>query len=135
MKAVISLLGKSRFLFWAFTLILLSSSCSQERDYLYFCFSSVGGPIEYNADIDGSSISIECDGVFSRKAEFYEDCADESESQWFAELDWIRVYYTPSRQHLQFYVDRNPTGKKRMAYITANQKNKKIKIAEIKQEK
>lgn len=102
--------------------ILSLVACSKDYDFL---FSNVGGPKTYSMDIDGASIVITIDGTNSQSPIFSEDYANPDDSQWFVEMDWIRVFYHPSRNLLSVHVDDNTTGKRREAVITALDKSGK----------
>ena len=98
--------------------VLLWPSCEKDKITTYrFTFSKEGGPLLYTLDIDGSSISLNADGVQAKPAVFVEDYADRDNCQWFTESDWIRVYYTPFKFQLFVSVDSNELSKEREATI------------------
>ena len=119
------------------TLSLLFVFCTKsEIDCFKYRFASAGGVKEYTAMIDGSSFSLSSRGVEAKKPDFYEDITNDANSQWFTELDWIRVYYTPSKESILISVDSNPSGLDRNAVITGFdlQGRKKI-VIDVRQEK
>ena len=113
------------------TLSLLSVFCTKnEIDHFNYRFANAGGIKEYTSMIDGSSFSLSSSGLEAKKPDFYEDISNDANSQWFTELDWIRVYYTPSKQSILISVDANHSCLNRSAVITGfdSQGRKKIVI-------
>ena len=113
------------------TLSLLFSFCAKnEIDHFKYRFANAGGIKEYTLMIEGSSFALSSCGIEAKKPDFYEDITNSANSQWFTELDWIRVYYTPSRQSILISVDANYSGQKRNAVITGfdSEGRKKIVI-------
>ena len=116
-------------------LTVLFGACSK-GDYAdaYFNFTADGGPKLYDLEIDGETLLIQSDGESSEPAYFLEDNANPEYGQWFTELEWIRVFYTPATQVLFINVDYNESGKSRSASVTASHDGKRtvIKIAQDK---
>ena len=105
--------------------IILALSCTKDdkKDDLVFRydFSKEGGVQLYNSDVEGETISINIDGVFSPPSEFYFDYSDPNESQWCVELDWVKVYFTPYKKEWCVIVaEINNTGHKRTSTITGH---------------
>lgn len=100
-------------------LVLFAGSCKQDitNRYSYY-FSSEGGPLLYELSIDGESIKLSSSGIEADKTIFIEDSINPDSSQWFTELEWIRVYYTPHTQSLFISVDKNTDGQDRIAVIS-----------------
>ena len=123
-----------RWLFFCFAAIaVFVGSCTKEGiDRYSYTFTAEGGPLLYELDIDGATISLESSGVEADKPMFVEDYANPVESQWFTELEWVRVYYTPSTETLHISVDRNLSGRSRNAFIKCSNKDTSVRI-DIKQ--
>ena len=68
--------------------------------------------------IEGESIKLSSSGIEADKTIFIEDSINPDSSQWFTELEWIRVYYTPHTQTLFISVDKNTAGQDRIAVIS-----------------
>lgn len=100
-------------------LVLFAGSCKQDRTNRYsYYFSSEGGPLLYELSIEGESIKLCSSGIEADKPLFIEDSVNPETSQWFTELEWIRVYYTPHTQTLFISVDKNTGGQDRIAVIS-----------------
>lgn len=105
--------------FTIFLFILLVGSCRQDNGNRYsYNISSEGGPLLYELSIEGESIKLSSSGIEADKAIFIEDSINPDSSQWFTELEWIRVYYTPHTQTLFISVDKNTAGQDRIAVIS-----------------
>ena len=119
-------------LFFAAIAVFVSSCTKDGIDRYSYSFTQEGGPLSYELDIDGATISLESSGVEADKPVFIDDYANPDDSQWFAELDWIRVYYTPFTETLYISVDRNLSGRSRNAFIKCSNKDTSVRI-DIKQ--
>lgn len=110
--------------------MLVFASCSKDNADSFFRFNKEGGGKEFAEEFDGETISIQSNGDASKKAIFVEDNANPDDSQWFAELDWCRVYYTPAKRIVFVSVDENTSGVDRTATIRGsyNGSNKTIKV-------
>ena len=105
--------------FTIFLFILLAGSCRQDNGNRYsYNISSEGGPLLYELSIEGESIQLSSSGIDADKTIFIEDSINPDSSQWFTELEWIRVYYTPHTQTLFISVDKNTAGQDRIAVIS-----------------
>ena len=102
--------------------LLLAPSCKKDGPNTYrFCFSEGGGPLlYYDVDIYGATLSLRSGEEYAKPAIFSEDYATPNNSEWYTELDWIHVDYTPYTKELYIGVNENKSGKKRKATITAN---------------
>lgn len=110
--------------------MLVFASCSKDNGDSFFRFNKEGGGKEFAIEFNGETISIQSNGDASKKAIFVEDNANPDDSQWFAELDWCRVYYTPAKRIVFVSVDENTSGVDRTATIRGsyNGSNKIIKV-------
>ena len=110
--------------------MLVLASCSKENGDNFFRFNNEGGGKEFAIEFDGETISIQSKGDASQKAYFVDDNADPDDSQWFAELDWCRVYYTPAKRVVFVSADENTSGVDRTATIRGSKSglNKTIQI-------
>ena len=106
------------------------ASCSKENGDSFFRFNKEGGGKEFAIEFDEGTISIQSKGDAPQKAYFIEDNANPDNSQWFAELNWCRVYYTPAKRVVYVSVDENTSGVDRNATIMGsfNGNNRTIKI-------
>ena len=93
------------------------ASCSKENGDSFFRFNKEGGEKEFAIEFDEGTISIQSKGDAPQKAYFIEDNANPDNSQWFAELNWCRVYYTPAKRVVYVSVDENTSGVDRNATI------------------
>lgn len=98
-------------------LMLVAFSCTNDYHLESFQFAQEGGPLEYEFDVDGASITLEADGVYAEPTCFYEDGANPGDGDWFTELEWIRVFYTPKSNRLLIRAFENSTGRERHATI------------------
>ena len=112
--------------------LMMAVSC--EKIEHSFFFSSLGGPYEFDMELDGSTLMVSDDSGSSNKAVFYGSEADMEHSNWVAELDWIHVFYLPTSQHVHVLVLENKTGAARKARVSAERSGKRIVIAEFKQQ-
>lgn len=93
-------------------------SCTKDGiDRYSFTFTAEGGPLLYELDINGATISLESSGVEADKPVFIESYGNPDDGQWFTELDWIRVYYMPFTETLYISADKNLSGRSRKALI------------------
>jgi hypothetical protein len=122
---------------WLFSVLLLAvalSSCSKEERYDgYFHFSKHGGPMDFNIEMEGETLSVQINGKTSEPSFYTIDNNDNDNSHWFVELDWLRAYYNPKSHNLFVSADENTTGANRKAYVTGFL-NGSMKIIEIDQD-
>lgn len=110
--------------------MLVFASCSKDNSDSFFRFNKEGGGKEFAIEFDGETISIQSKGDAPQKAYFVEDNANSDDSQWLAELDWCRVYYTPAKRVVFVSTDENTSGVDRTATIRGSKSgfNKTIQI-------
>ena len=111
-------------------LMFVFASCSKENGDNFFRFNKEGGGKEFAVEYDGETISIKSKGDLPQNAYFVEDNANPDDSQWFVELDWCRVYYTPTKHVVFVSVDENMSGVDREAIImgSSSGRNRTIQI-------
>ena len=114
--------------------ILVLSCRKDDNDYFSYDFPADGSIILYDGvDIDGATLSIESEGTHSRPAFFGVD-GDYDKSDWFVELDdWTHVFYTPATKVLTVSANKNDTGRKRNARLTADKNGKGKLVVDIRQ--
>lgn len=128
MKAVITKLLGALLLLCGF---MMAVSC-EKVEHTFF-FNENGGPYDFEMELDGSSLMVSDNKGSVNSAVFYGNESDMEHSNWVVDLDWIRVYYLPTEQHVYVSVSENGTGKVRTARVTAERKGKRAVIAEFKQ--
>lgn len=114
-----------------FCVLMMNVSC-EKVEHCFF-FSKAGGPFDFEMELDGSSLMVSDDMGSVKNAVFYGNESDMEHSNWVVDLDWIRVYYMPTEQHVYVGVSENESGKVRTARVSAEKKGKRIVIAEFKQ--
>lgn len=103
-------------------------SCSKDPSY-DFCFSRLGGPLEYqDIFIDGETLSIEIDGRVSKPA-FLSTGEPKNDDQWVSDLEWLRAYYSPVHHWLFISASENSTGKCREAIVRATNGSDEFRIS------
>lgn len=120
---------KRWILFFLTAIAVFVSSCTKDGiDRYSYTFTAEGGPLLYELDIDGATISLESSGVEADKPVFIENYGNPDDGQWFTELDWIRVYYTPFTETLYISADKNLSGRSRKALIKCSGNDTAVRI-------
>jgi hypothetical protein len=88
-----------------FSVLLLAvalSSCSKEERYDgYFHFSKHGGPMDFNIEMEGETLSVQINGKTSEPSFYSYPTDNEDKGQWLAELDWVYAVYIPASSKVQ----------------------------------
>lgn len=114
-------------IFIALLIVLCVVSCSKDPS-CDFCFSHLGGPLEYqDIFIDGETLSIEIDGRVSKPA-FLSTGEPKDDDQWVSDLEWLRAYYSPVHHWLFISASENSTGKRREAIVRATNGSDEFRI-------
>ena len=101
------------------TVIISLSGCEKENQESAV-FDKGGGMMEYEKEIDGSSLFIRIDDKRSENADYQEDYREPNNNQWITDLDWVHVFYLPSSHRLFIIAEENTSGRKRKASVRAN---------------
>ena len=111
-------------------LLFVMSSCNKDAPVRFsYSVGAEGGSASYDADLVGETLSIEFG-----PSSYYVERTEYHYSGWLMDTEWLYSYYNPTGPWISFLIDKNETGLKRRAVVSARHRvSGRLYVFEIEQ--